>query len=63
MAKTEGSTCAYAKGRGGKELDRWLRGAGNGAQRSSEGGWECEKTEEEGMVRARPNNVEPHWIG
>lgn len=43
VAKTEGSTSAYAKVRGGKELGRWSRGAGKGAQRSSERGREYEK--------------------
>lgn len=63
MAKREGSTSASAKVRGGKELGRWSRGAGNGTQRSSVGGREYEETEEEGMLRARPNTVGPGWIG
>lgn len=54
MAKTEGSAVC-AKVRGGREPNRWLKGAGKGAQRSGEGGWEYVKTEEEGMARVRPS--------
>lgn len=63
MAKTEGSTRICAKVRGGKGLDRWWIGAENRAQRSGEGGWGYEKTEEEEMIRVRPSTVGPRWIG
>lgn len=62
-ANTEGSTCICAKVRYGKGLDRRWIGAENGAQRSGEGGWEYEKTEEEEMIRVRPSTVGPSWIG
>lgn len=40
----------------GRSLIGGCRRPGNGAQRSGEGGWEYEKSEE-GMVRVRPSTV------